>query len=213
VDEVLQCLTRTRDACSRLANELAKDFKLDSTVPPINAFTWCFNSTTVTLETCSYYSERFKLQEATKAPTIAVARQQNGERVVMQTKAHFLFALSSMEAAARQVTDLHPAAVPLDQTKKWQYLSNILGMSHALGLIDASAKQLWDGLIFVRNTVVHNNGVASEDLNLAYPNGVTLSVSKGTMIQGTVGTFADLTEWSVESYALWCREFLKRAFK
>lgn len=211
MDEVVQCLTRTRDACTRLGNELAKDFKLDPAAPPINAFTWCFNSTTLTLETCSYYSERFKLQQATTAPTIAMARQQNGERVVMQTKAHFLFALSSMEAAARQATELHPSAVPLDQTKKWQYLSNILGKSHALGLIDAPSKKLWDGLIFIRNTVVHNNGVGSGDFKLACPNGVTLSVVKGAMIQGTVGTFADLTEWAVESYALWCRGFLKRA--
>jgi hypothetical protein len=211
VDEVVERLTKTRDACKRLGGELAREFKLDAAAPPVNAFTWCFNSATLALETCSFYAETFERQSATSAGAVALARQQNGERVVMQTKAHFLFALSSMEAATRQATEKYSNAVPLDKTKKWQYLAGILGKSHALGLIDDSTKRLWDGLIFVRNTIVHNNGVASEDFDFAYPNGTTLSLRKDAMIQGTVGTFAELTEWAVENYALWCGEFLKRA--
>jgi len=211
VDEVLQRLAATRHRCNSAPKDLGTQFGVDPTEAPSVAFTWCFNSTTTALEACSYYSERFKAMTTTAAPSVELARQQNGERVVLQTKAHFLFALSSMEYAARLATEKYPHAVPLDKSKKWQYLSNILDKSHALGMIDADTKDLWDGLIYVRNTIVHNNGVASEDRDYVYPIGTSISARAGVMIQGTVGTYAELTEWAVQAYFDWCRAFLQRA--
>lgn len=211
MDEVLQRLKETRHTCQRAGDDLSNAFAINPTEPPISAFAMCFNTTTLALEVCDYYDARFRSMNATNAANIELARQQNGERIVLQTKMHFLFALSAMECAARGATENYPAALSLDPTKKWQYLSSILGKSHAMGMIDATTKKLWDGLIVIRNTIVHNNGMAHEDHDFDYPDGTTVSTRKGLMVQGNLLTFANLSHWAIESYAAWCQSFLQRA--
>ena len=82
------------------------------------------------------------------------------------------------------------------------YLSQIMDVSKKKGFIDKSTYDLWIGLMNLRNSLVHNNGISSETVSYKYPE-ITIDVSKDNMIQGNLLTFGLLIKWLLNESKSW----------
>ncbi len=134
-------------------------------------------------------------------------RNENGERCIEQTKMLFIGVLSSIEFCAKQSVKLL-STTPLGKVmgvkgaKKRVYLNDIIQESHKLGIVSTAEKYKWERLIWIRNSVVHNNGIAEADDEYTI-DGVTLTLTNGQMVTGKLDTFTNLTRSSLELYREW----------
>jgi hypothetical protein len=76
------------------------------------------------------------------------------------------------------------------------------------GLISATDRERWDGAIRLRNTLVHNNGIAEETAVYSYPD-VTLQLADGQMAQGDLRLFPYMAIWVTEAFASWSDSLLQ----
>jgi hypothetical protein len=177
---------------------------------PIAALMMCFNHATQAVELLSHYDAAWAKAQTTAAGSIEEARAQNGERVVMLGKSLFVFALSSMEFSAKAAAKGHPKLLKLDFSKHI-YLSTVMSKSLGAGLIDKAAKDQWDHVIWLRNVIIHNNGVSEQPSSITLSNGLKLDQLAGQMMQGNLLTFPRATRWAIGAYFSWCDAFLAKA--
>jgi hypothetical protein len=125
----------------------------------------------------------------------------------------FFESLLSIEYSTKQSVATYGKGSPaadLAKTKgKYVYLSNIMRNSHQLNLIDDNEYNDWQNLIFLRNHLVHKNGVS--DCNRVFDIGATrIEASTGQMMQGKLDLFAILTEVSIERYFTWVKALIDK---
>ena len=131
-------------------------------------------------------------------------KQENAKRVIEVLKSLYLLSMSSIEYSAKQAIQTRPAhclSQSLRQRRRL-YLSDIVQKSEHLGLIDDSALNEWKHLIFLRNVVVHNNGISDRDTDIQIE-GMELLARNGQMVQGKLDTFAVLTRATIRLFRDW----------
>jgi hypothetical protein len=67
----------------------------------------------------------------------------------------------------------------------------------------------WEGVIQVRNMLVHNNGIADVTATYQIPNGPTITLTAGAMTQGNLRFFPELLLWSVDGFGRWSEGILR----
>lgn len=203
--EVLEDVGRVRATAARLQADLAERFGVPEGDPPVGGLGICFNNTTLTLELLDHYSAIWSKVASVPPAELARSRQENAERVTLVSKALFVLSMSGFEFSAKAAMAVRPGKIVTPRGRI--YLRDIMRASQDRGLIDSALGTLWEGAIRTRNNLVHNNGIAENNMTYAFPQ-VTVTMVQGRMMQGNLRFFALLTEWCVEAYARWCGAFL-----
>ena len=84
------------------------------------------------------------------------------------------------------------------------YLRRIMDKSKDNKVIYKKDYNLWEGLIKLRNSLVHNNGIAKMNKTYNYPK-CKLIFKKNKMVQGNLKLFPELTDWIIDAIATWTR--------
>ncbi len=203
--DVLQAVDRVRQKARQRQDALSQHYLTPATDPPLGGLGMCFNNATLCLELLSYYHKLWAKLSAAEFPDPEQTRQQNAERVTLVTKSMFVLSMSGFEYSAKQALATDPGRLPLRRGRV--YLSGIMRASAKVGLISAQTDTLWRGATEVRNSLVHNNGIAEKTITYVYP-GTTAVLKAGRMSQGNLLFFAALTEWMVNAFADWCEKLL-----
>ena|SRR2546425_489471 len=203
--EVLQRVAEIRRKSGQYQAQLAQQFSLALDAAPVAGLGICFNTATLTMELLSYYHDLWGRLKSAPGTNVEQARQENAERVGLITKALFILVLSGYEFAAKHALARNPRRLNLKRGRV--YLAAILDASEKAGLITAQALGMWAGVLKLRNTLVHNNGVAEETGTFNFDDTV-VAFRAGQMIEGNLLTFAALTEWATDSFKDWCLAFL-----
>jgi hypothetical protein len=213
MEDLLQILHQSRDQSARLREALASKHSVSRDAHPLVGFGYCFNHVTWALELCDHYYVVWsgdKYRASIPAERVDQQIKENAYKLSEVNKAAFILIISGMEYSAVEANREHKEVLSLNWDRT-QYLSGVIGKSHALGLLDEPIFEKWTCLIKVRNSMVHNNGHATENLKVEFPGGPTVEMIQGEMIQGDpVLFFVSLTSWVVPAYANWCDKFLER---
>ncbi len=203
--DVLQRVATIRAKGLQYQNELATRFGIPLGDPPIGGLGICHNTATLTLELLSFYNDIWAKIDPKTVTNAAQARQQNAERVMLVTKAFYILALSGFEFAAKNGLPLRSNKLMLGGGRI--YLGSIMGASRDANLISQNTFELWSGAIELRNTLVHNNGIADRTATYQFPD-VKIELRQGQMATDGLLFFAALTDWATDSFRDWCTAFL-----
>jgi hypothetical protein len=203
--EILEELVSIRNDCESEGRRLSDELGLGVATPPLSAFGMCHNYATTALELLSWYE---RIWESLPPPT-AGGMEERRQRIVGVTKSLFVFALSSIEFNLRESCKAHPHVLALPGRR--QYLDRMIGKSCAVGLVKMDTKMRWDAIVSLRNTLVHNNGIADESLTVEFPSGAKVVLENGQMAIAKLSLFAQLTHWVVQEHSRWCVAFVKRS--
>ena len=166
---------------------------------PAGAFGMCHNYAILTLELLHAYKNVWTRASVANVD-IERTRQENGERVILITKSLFIHCMSSIEYGAKETLTSHPSLLPLGNSRI--YLRRIMELSNMHSLITAEEKALWIGAVEVRNCLTHNNGIADCTMACSFPD-LTVQMSDGKMVRGTLDFFPRLTQWAIDAFGQW----------
>jgi len=182
--------------------------------PRSACFGMIFNHSTLVLELLDHYYHIWGRPPAQlREEQVEEARRENWERCNELLKAFFIMSMSSIEYSAKASLARyghHPLASSLARHKgRFLYLSHIIDNSTVEHLVDGSVQRDWNGLIAIRNCVVHNNAKAEHTENYVIGE-LTVPSTKGVMLQGRLDFFAALTEVAVNRYFAWVTAIIER---
>jgi hypothetical protein len=166
-----------------------------------------FNHSTLTLELLGYYYEVWqKPSGPLTIGEIEQAKKENWERCNELLKSLFVMSMSSIEysmkASIAHYGDNSLAHNLLKSKGHFIYLSDVIKRSEIEGLMDSSTRRDWDGLISIRNCVVHNNAIPDRTENYAIGK-INVMATEGVMLQGKLDFFAILTEVAINRFFAW----------
>jgi len=209
LEKLLQTLRTIREKLRVYGDWLTR---INPKIP--NSFNMIFNDTTLTLELLHYY---FQLWKSPPPPLLSVdeikrIKEENAQRVLEITKWAFISTLSNVEYSAKETlkTVSEKSFKQLREMlrgSKRVYLRAIMKKSREIGLIDEKQYKTWQGLIEVRNAIVHNNAIA--DIDAKYEiNDMEVIFIKGKMLRGKLNFFIKLLEAAINQYHQWLKTLL-----
>lgn len=213
------------EMAEKFANEIKQLDTADS-VPLRGGFVMIRNHLILTLEILTWYysmwgngnqgiplTELRQDVEFITSESPECAKQENAERVMVTLKALFISSMSSIEFSAKAAINsnsAHQLTQRLTSLHRRIYLSDIVAQTQSLGIIDEATKDEWQDLIFIRNCLVHNNGISDKTGMLSIEE-MKLPAQKSQMLQGKLDTFAFLTQASLKLYRRWAGAFIATA--
>lgn len=210
MQEVIVKMMEVRALTGRHADGLARRHSVPAIDLPVGALGMMFNYVTLALEVADHYRAIWEKPAPIALPPERVARlrAENGDRVVMVGKTAFVWCMSAAEQAARDAAQRHPTLFNPRNTRKRQYLADIVRTSGDIGLIDTQRRPLWFGANDIRNRLVHNNGIGEDAKSWQFSSELTITMERDKMMRGDLMTFPRLVEWLVDAYAAWCDALL-----
>jgi len=216
VEQLVKKVAKLREKTRQYGDEISKLLSISPSVsdPRTGCFAMIFNNLTLTLELLSHYHSlwsRLNVKVSTKEEAARI-RKENGERCIMILKWLFVDSLSSIEYSTKVSVAFYGGASPAKNLAKvkgqYIYLSDIMRNSKNFNLIDDTEYDDWQNLIFLRNCMVHNNGISDRDkiFDIA---GIRVVANIGKMLQGKLGFFAILAEVAIERYLAWVKALIK----
>lgn len=196
-----QVRTRTAD----LNDSLAAKYAMKPGDAPIGAFNLINELAVVAMELLTHYENEW--QKIPAASVDAERRQEWAERIITLTKSTFVLGMSAIEFSAKQALIVRPKKVVLPKARR-VYLGAIIQSSAKVGVTVTADAEGWEGVIEVRNLVVHNNGIADKSVTYPIAGGPNIVLVAGAMTKGNLRFFAELTLWSVEAFGRWSDGFL-----
>jgi hypothetical protein len=207
MNDILALVDQARRRTLVLNKDLSARFALNPGEPPVGGFNMVNQHAIIALETLSYYHGVWSKVSAGSVADPWRARQENAERVNIITKAMFILSMSAFEFTAKETIKSRPRNLPLKQGRV--YLRNIIGASIRAGLIDPADEQPWEGVIELRNILVHNNGIADKTATYQLLGGPSIALMAGGMAQGNLKFFPKLLLWTIEAFARWSEGHLR----
>lgn len=171
-----------------------------------DAFAIIFNTATMTLELLNFYYHEWGKPRPGLSPTeVERSRKQNGERVMLALKLLFISSLSGIEFSAKQTLQAMPAS-PLSNALQARgrrlYLGGIMQETERLGLVPTGFRAAWDPMIEIRNTLVHNNGIADQSQSYTI-RGEAITLAPGKMTQSRPRFFLVMVSEAMSLYDIW----------
>jgi len=203
----LENLVKLRETLKALQDKLGAIKK----GPLSDCFGMLFNDSTWTLEALSHYYDVWNRPTAgIPNDEIELSRGENGERVREVTKWLFVSVISHIEFAIRQYTRSEAAFKRLYARKEPVSLRKMIGKSATLSppLTDRKLLDQWNCLLDIRNTVVHNNGIADRDA-VQDVAGMPVHFKANTMMRGDLRFFPHLTTSAIDLFASWAEKALR----
>lgn len=204
--ELLQLIDQVRSKSAQLNSQLAQKYGISGSDFPLGGLLMTNQYAVVTLELLHFYHRTWSAVSPQQVTDPDRTRQENGERVLLATKSSFILALSAFEFSAKQSIAQNPAKLSLSGGRV--YLRRIIRESVAAQLIAPADEHPWEGIIEVRNMLVHNNGIAERNATYRIPNGPTITLTTGSMTRGDLKLFAESLLWAVNAFGRWCDGFL-----
>jgi hypothetical protein len=200
MDDVIKLYWSLRNDAKKNGDELARLYSVEHHEDPVAFFGMAFNSITMTLELLDHYYNLWGKLNPKDFPNVEETRAQNGQRITLLQKMCFIELMSSFEFSAKKL--VHTNANVFDAFKGRLYLTNIMIRSFEKGLINGTQLSLWKGASKLRNSLVHNNGIAEEYAEYNYPE-VTVFLRNNTMTQGDLKLFGLVTKWLLSESRIW----------
>lgn len=200
MDNVIKLYSSLRSNSEKNGGELAQLYGVGHHENPASFFSMAFNSITMTLELLYYYHDLWGKLNPKDFPNIEETREQNGQRVNLIQMMCFIDLMSAFEFSAKKAV-LQNEDV-FEQFNGRIYLMGIMKRSHEKGLINETQLNLWKGASILRNSLVHNNGIAEDNKEFVYPD-VTVTLRNGAMTQGNLKLFALVSKWLLQEARVW----------
>lgn len=207
VKEIRDLALGLRKKYAATAQRLSTKFIDAGDASPIAAFNMIHNDLIIAAELLNHYDAVWSKTYRGTPEKLDQTRNENGARVLATTKYTFMSSMSSIEFAAKQALRAHPGLLPIDFTNR-VYLGRIIEESERAGWINAGTRSNLDDLIYVRNCLVHNNGIADRDRDLFHPGGQTVHATDGMMLQGNLRFFLEYVGFACEAFEEWSEGFL-----
>jgi hypothetical protein len=112
----------------------------------------------------------------------------------------FIGIMSSIEYCGKQI--VNQLVSKFGDFKGRIYLRRIMERSKENKIIDDAIFCQWEGVINLRNTLVHNNGISEINMDYVYPK-CKLKMIAGNMTEGNLRLFPGLTDWILEATRNW----------
>lgn len=189
------------------ASRYTEEFKSTSYSKNIT-FGSIFNNFTLTLELLDLYYGIWKEATVPAGQDIGLIKKQNFERVILITKWLFIFSLSGIESSIKKLilnsnnTELNDLKLKIKNNNQI-HLDQILKNMKDTQKIKLDQYNNWATAIYVRNVMVHNDGIAYDDADYLLKD-FKIHLEKNKMMQGKIDFFIDITDRLMEIY----REFL-----
>lgn len=202
MEELLKLLNETRQRSSKYGHWL------EETNPKIpNSFGMIYNSTVLTLESLSHYYNIWGKRVILPKEEIEHLRQDNAGRIVMLTRWAFISAISSIEYSVKETLKIIENEYFRKLKKRLHsgkrvYLGEILGVSKNKGMIDEMQFRTWQGVLEIRNAIVHNNAIADKEGEYVI-DGTKLVFEKGEMLKHKLDFFIRLLGVIIDGHYKW----------
>jgi hypothetical protein len=188
-------------------DRLAAAHGLKRSHAPIGALNVIHQQATLSAELLSYYLAW--LQDPANAPTdVQQRRLESNQRVISLEKSAFVLSVSAIEFSARSAVSDYPDRLPV--TGGRIYLRNIIQQSARAGMISHQMELGWAGIIELRNTLVHNGGIAEQPQAFQLPGGPAITFAAGRMMQGNLSLLPEVLLWTTNAFTEWADAFLLR---
>lgn len=170
-------------------------------------FAMAFNNLTITLELLDYYHSLWEKLNPQEFSNPEETRDQNGQRVILIQKMCFIELMSAFEFAAKKIVlkNVHL----FGDFKGRIYLTRIMQRSTEIEVLNKEKLLLWKGASILRNTLVHNNGIADKNEVFKYPE-VTLILTKDNMTKGNYTLFGLMSKWLLHEAFCWLKNVNKQ---
>lgn len=198
--DLVELYWELRDDAKKSGDEVAQLFGVENHEDPASFFGMAFNSITMTLELLDHYYNLWGKLNQRDFLNVEETREQNGQRVILLQKMCFIEVMSSFEFCAKKVVLENESL--FGEFKGRIYLTGIMERSQKKGILNESQINLWRGASKLRNSLIHNNGIAEDNVQYEYPN-VTVTLQENLMIQGNLKLFALVTKWLLREARLW----------
>jgi len=196
MEELLKLIQSLREKSSGYGDKYDTIIKERPPVFTENLFNMVFNKLTVGYELLNFYYDIWKGPGAGTLAEIERKRNQNAERVVTINRMIFIETLSSTEYFLKNYIQNHTSKV--GEIAGRIYLRKIMNHFEEKGLISNTDFNLWDGLIELRNSIVHNNAISEITKVYEFPL-CNLAFEKGSMVKGNLNLFLHLIDWVLDS--------------
>lgn len=136
-------------------------------------------------------------------------------RIKEITKWSFIQAISSFEYTSKETLfyyrqQFYALLIKLAKNKKkFLYLNDIMKESSKTGFISNENYKKWDGIVYVRNCIVHNNAVADKNENYEI-GGVKIKCVKNKMLKGDKLFFLNMLDVTIDLYNEWINSIFKK---
>jgi len=207
MEKTLEQVKQLRKKTYDYDDEVAESIGVQSNEIPVNVFPMIFNKLTLGLELLNYYLEIWRKIIRPKSSSLEEAKKENRERVITIQRMIFIEVMSSIEFCFKEYVKKYPEKI--DNITGRIYLSKIINKSNERDIVINSESTLWEGIIELRNALVHNNGISDETAEYVYPN-CKLILCENKMIQGDLKLFLNLIDWLLDSVKSWIFEMNKR---
>ena len=215
MDDLIELTGEIRDKCMCCRNSLSQEFDISEDSPPICAFNMVHNGATIALELLVHYRsiwvKKYRsiwIKKRERSPKdISIAREENGQRVMEVTKWVFTACLSSMEYSAKRALKDWGDPLEMDWSRR-VYLSGIVEKSVKEGWIKECVAAQMDDILFVRNCLVHNNGVSDKKRTLFNPSGGLFEADVDQMLQSDLRLFLGYVLFACDYFQVWSRSML-----
>lgn len=104
-----------------------------------------------------------------------------------------------------------PEFFPPPKGKSKIYLAQVISDSVTLGWLPAAHKEAWNGLVELRNALVHRNGISDKTASFKINETLKLDFLKDTTISDKGFGLPKLCEWAVNSMHEWSTSYIKQA--
>lgn len=207
LDEIVDLSFQLREQCITSVRNLAGQFDESEDAPPISAFNMVHNEATITIELLHYYNSVWRIAQKISAEERDRAKEENAQRVMMVTARTFISSLSDIEYVTKLALKGHANLLSIDWGQR-VYLGKVLEKSNAARWIDDDMARNMKDLLFVRNCLVHNNGVSDEDRKLFHPADKPLEAKIGQVIQSDLKLLLEYTCYACYVFESWSESFL-----
>lgn len=200
MEELLQQFDKLRVNVKDIGFITAKEIGVKEGEPPTNAFAMIHNGLRLGQELINAYYWIWKQTTKINSPTIDHARKENGERIIMIENMVFIHIMSSVEFCLKQYVVDNPQKI--GRLKDKAHLIEIVKRSKSEGVLTESEFLRWEGVIKLRNVIVHNNGISDIKATYEYPK-CKLEFLENKMIQCNLKLYPHLIDWLTHLYCSW----------
>lgn len=165
--EILDYVQDIREKAHSIGEEVSTLMGIKPDEMPAGVFAILFNYSTILLELLSHYFDAWSKKTNTRCSTVEEAKKENEERVVSMQKMIFIQMLSAIEYSFKDYVKQNP--MKIGKFNKRIYLKKIMEVSKKENIISDSIFKMWEGVIELRNTLVHNNGISEKTETYNYP--------------------------------------------
>jgi hypothetical protein len=102
MDKLIEEVMTLRKKCKDIGLAIQEKLGTDDRDPRHGCFAKIFNTSTLTVELLSYYSNRWKRQVIGSKQELEERKRENAERVIMITKMHFIECMSAIEFCMKE---------------------------------------------------------------------------------------------------------------